>query len=90
MTLAPENIKFTCSAVGNLLKLNYKSINLNCIFEEGWTNKDASILYQQLKQIADFMIEKKLYKDTTISMFSLRCGHPLDEKDNENYCGGAS
>ena len=89
MTLAPENIKFTCSAVENLLKLNYKSINLNCIFEEGWTNKDASILYQQLKQIADFMIEKKLYKDTTISMFSLRCGHPLDEKDNENYCGGA-
>ena len=89
MTLAPENIKFTCSAVENLLKLNYKSINLNCVFEEGWTNKDASILYQQLKQIADFMIEKKLYKDTTISMFSLRCGHPLDEKDNENYCGGA-
>ena len=30
---------------------------MNCIFEEGWTNKDATLLYNELKKAADYMIE---------------------------------
>ena len=45
MTLSPDNVKYTKDAVINLYNLGYTIVNLNCIFEEGWTYEHAKILY---------------------------------------------
>ena len=49
MTIAPQNVAYVFNAVKNLIDLGYKEINLNCVFEEGWTAEHAKILYNQLK-----------------------------------------
>ena len=88
MTLAPENIQYTCEAVKNLISLNYKEIFLNCVFEKGWENKHATILYYQLKELADYIIDNNLEDDLYISIFEKDFFEPLSKESFENWCGG--
>ena len=88
MTLAPENIIWTSKAIKNLVELGYDDINLNCVFEKGWTYEDATELYNQLKEAADYLIENKKYFDTKVSIFDMNIGKPMDESNNNNWCGG--
>ena len=88
MTIAPENVAYTCEAVQGLIDKGYREINLNCVYEEGWTVEHAKILYAQLKLLADYLIQSGRYKDTFISMFDERLFHPKSPDDNQNWCGG--
>ena len=45
MTIAPENVSYLAEAVFNLIDEKYTSIMLNCVFENVWENKHATILY---------------------------------------------
>ena len=90
MTLAPNNIMHTKEAVIGLLENGYKKIHLNCVYEEGWNYDLARILYFQLKELADYILDKKIYKDINISMFDYEGFHPMDETDNSNWCGGVN
>lgn len=89
MTLAPENIMWTSKAIQNLVELGYKEINLNCVFEKGWTLKDANEFYYQLKNAANYLIKNKKYLDTKISIFDMIIGRPMPKDDNRNWCWGA-
>jgi len=88
MTLAPANIRYTCDAVKNLIALNYNQIFLNCVYEKGWTVEHAKVLYQQLKQLADYLLENDLEDDIYLSIFEDNIGCPMNPKDNDNWCGG--
>lgn len=92
MTLAPSNVMHTFEAVKSLIENDYHTIHLNCIFEEGWTKSDATTLYYQLKELADYMIDNKLYnndaKGVFISRFADHNYKPMSENDNQNPCGG--
>jgi radical SAM peptide maturase (CXXX-repeat target family) len=88
MTLAPANVAFTCDAVMGLIEQGYKEINLNCVFEKGWTEEYATILYNQLKQLSDYILEHDLEDELYISMFEENMFHPKDRSDNQNWCGG--
>lgn len=87
MTISPENIKFLSEAVINLLNENYHEINLNCTFEKGWTEEHAKILYQQLKQLSDYILENNL-EDNYISLYEENFFRPKSFKDSQNWCGG--
>lgn len=86
MTLAPQNIDKTFEAVKNLIGLGYKEINLNCVFEEGWTAEHAKILYNQLKWLSDYMIDNGLTEDVYVSMFEQRFFRPMSPEQNNNWC----
>lgn len=88
MTIAPGNVAFVYDAVLGLVEKGYTEINLNCVYEEGWTLEHAKILYQQLKKIADYLLENKLYEDVCLSIFDQQAFCPLGEEDNNNWCGG--
>lgn len=88
MTLAPENIKYTYQAVLGLINDGYEHINLNCVFEEGWTIEHARILYQELKKISDYIFENNLFDTHSLSIFDEMSFQPLAEDDNQNWCGG--
>ena len=90
MTLAPSNVQYLSKAVFSLIKENYHDIRLNCIYEPGWTLKHATIMYQELKIIADYLLENNLYNKIYFSMFEEHFFVPMDESDNENWCGGTS
>jgi uncharacterized protein len=85
MTLSPYNITYLNDAVKNLWGLGVQ-VFCNCVFEEGWQPEHATILYNQLKELADYIIDNKLYDKHYISMFDETIGQPLVE--DTNWCGG--
>ena len=89
MTISPENVPYLSDALINLINEKYTTIMCNCIYEKGWNNEHANVLYNQLKIIADYLIENNLYNKIFIRMFDEDNFAPLPEEDNENWCGGA-
>ncbi len=88
MTLAPANIMYLNEAVRGLIEQGYTEINLNCVFEKGWTEEHATIFYYQLKELADYILENNLEDKLEISIFNKRLFHPKDRSDTQNWCGG--
>jgi uncharacterized protein len=70
MTLSPYNIQYLSTAVFNLIENHYKEIHLNCAYEPGWTIEHARIMYNELKIVADYIIDNNLYNKIFISLFS--------------------
>lgn len=90
MTLAPTNIKYLSKAIFNLINEDYKEINLNYIYESGWTIDHARIMYYELKLIADYLIDNNLYNKIYISLFEEDMFKPMDDNNTANWCGGTS
>lgn len=88
MTISQQNVMHVSRAVKSLIDVGYQSINLNCIYEDEWTEKDAFILYSALKDIGDYLLKTEKYKTTKISMLDPFCGTPKDPTDVQNWCGG--
>ncbi len=88
MTIAPENIMYTAEAVKELVGLGYTQIHFNSVYENVWKPEHGSVLYEQLKSLADYMLENKLYETVHISMFQEMLGSAIPEADNQNWCGG--
>lgn len=87
-TISPDNIKYLYKSFLNLIDLGYRDIHVNCIFEKGWTIEHAKILYKELKQIADFIIDNKLNNKIYYSFLDKTYGMPVSESENNNWCGG--
>lgn len=88
MTLAPANIVHTFQAVKSLIEQGYTEINLNCVFEKGWEEKHAIILYNQLKELTDYLLVNNLEDKIYISMFEPYFFRPKLLNDTQNWCGG--
>ena len=86
MTIAPSNIIFLYPAIKHYLDSGKKEIFANCVYEEGWTYEDAKLFYKELKRVADYKLEN--YIDTYLSLFEEDFFCPMDEDDNQNWCGG--
>lgn len=88
MTLAPSNVKYLFDSVIDFINNGMKCINLNCVFEEGWTRETANIEYYQLKQLADYLIDNNL-ENTYIALFTDRQEGVQDKHNDGSSCGGA-
>lgn len=87
ITLAPANVSYTFDASKHMFEMGYDEININCVYEEGWTLDHAKILYDQLKMVADYMLEND-YEDYYYAMFDEAFFKPKDPEDVQNWCGG--
>ena len=88
ITFAPGNIRYVSDAIIEFVNDGFTKIFANCVFEEGWTNEHASIFYNELKIIADYMINNNLVNKHHISLFEFNNFKPMLETDNQNWCGG--
>ena len=90
VTIAPENVMHTYDAITHMIDLGYTEINANCVYEDGWKPIHATVFYDQLKKLADYILEHNLdmENDYYISLFEENFFHPKQEDDLENWCGG--
>jgi len=89
MTIAPGNIDKVFDAVSFMIgDSGYRNINLNCVYEEGWTLEHANTLYWQLHKLTDWLYDNNLLHTTRLSMFTEMCGKPIPEDNDSNWCGG--
>ena len=87
MTLAPSNIKYLFDSVVDFINNGMTTINLNCVFEEGWTQDTATLEYEQLKKLADYILDNDL-EHLFIAIFrETPEGHQSKYSDG-NHCGG--
>jgi uncharacterized protein len=88
VTLAPSNIEFLPQSIQHLFNMGFTNIHANCVFEEGWTVEDAKILYIKMKELANIIIENKLYETHFCSLFEETLGKAVPENETRNWCGG--
>lgn len=87
-TLAPGNINVTSKAIISMIENGYDTINVNCVYEEGWTDEHASILYIELKKVADYLLENNLENKIYISILDNPSGQAWNPNDHNTWCGG--
>lgn len=88
VTFAPENIPFISQSIPHLIDLGLTDIFANCVFEEGWTWKDAQVFYKQLCLLADYIIDNNVFEYAAISIFDETIGKPMNPENLQNFCGG--
>lgn len=87
MTLAPANISYLFDSVVDFIQHGMTNINLNCVFEEGWTVETAKVEYEQLKKLADYLIDNDL-EHLYVAIFRETPEGPMDKYSDGNHCGG--
>jgi len=84
-TVSSEDLPFVQESVLHLFELNIKYVNINVVFEDVWKENDDLLFEEQLKLLADEIIDRKLYRNHACSFFNRGIGTP--NKNNGNWCG---
>ncbi len=87
VTISSPDIPYICESVLHLFSLGIHEVNINCVFENVWKTGDDLLFEEQLVQLADAIIEQRLFEKNTCSFFSEHIGKPIDVRDNSNWCG---
>ncbi|MCL2650109.1 MAG: radical SAM peptide maturase, CXXX-repeat target family [Candidatus Azobacteroides sp.] len=88
VTISNQDIPYIRESVIHLYSLGIKEVNINCVFEDVWSDNDDIVFEDQLIQLADEIIDNNYYTQYTCSFFSEVIGKPLDLKfNNQNWCG---
>ncbi len=88
LTISPENLPYLYEAIVTMAENGYQDINANCVFENVWKQEDAALFYQQLKKLADYLLEGERFRHMDCSLFNCSFFVPHTVSDNKNYCGG--
>ena len=87
-TLGSGDLPYVKESVLHLWSLGIKTVMMNVVFEEVWQEGDDELFEDQLRQLADHILEHDLYTRYNCTLFSDDIGHPLDPlRDNGNWCG---
>ena len=88
VTVSSPDIPYIKESVLHLFSLGIHEVNINCVFEDVWKEGDDVLLEQQLMELADEIIDKRLFEKYACSFFMEHIGKPLDPVlDNQNWCG---
>lgn len=88
ITISPDNLPYIYDALMHIVGLGYTEVNVNCVYEAEWTDEQAGQLYHLMKKFADFMLSDNKYKLLDCSLYQSTLGHPKEETDLQNWCGG--
>lgn len=91
VTITTSNIEFIKDSVLHLFSIGIHEVNINCVFEDVWQEGDDLRLEKQLMELADEIIDNKLYINNSCSFFWEYLGKPMDKvTDNSNWCGAGN
>jgi len=88
VTISSADLPYIKESVLHLYSLGIKEVNINCVFEDVWKEGDDILFENQLTELADAIIEQRLFESHSCSFFMEHIGKPLSrERDNQNWCG---
>jgi uncharacterized protein len=85
ITCSSEDLPFIKESVLHMYEIGIKNVDINVVFEDVWKNGDDDILEEQLTELADIIIDNKLYENNVCSFFSNTIGEPAME--DKTWCG---
>lgn len=89
-TFASGDLVHLKNSVVHLWDMGVKKVMANIVFEDVWQEGDPEIFEEQLKSLADYIIEKDIWRDNdyTLRFFDPSIGFPLtEEMKDTNTCG---
>lgn len=88
VTIGSDDIPFLYESIVHLWDLGMKIIPANVVFEDVWKDGDDLLFEEQLKKIADYVIEKKIWNTHSCTLFDETIGKPGNKTTLcRNYCG---
>lgn len=88
VTISSADIPYIKESVMHLYALGIHEVNINCVFEDVWSDGDDTLYEEQLMSLADAIIDGGYYQNYACSFFTELMGKPLDcVLDNQNWCG---
>lgn len=88
VTFASEDLVYLKESIVHLWSLGIKIIPANIVYEDVWKPDDPSIFKQQLIELADYIIENRMWEDYSVRFFDPNCGLPLSKRNKQqNFCG---
>ncbi len=88
VTISSADIPYIKESVLHLYSLGIHEVNINVVFEDVWKEGDDERFERQLIDLADSIIDGRLYETNVCSFFSENIGRPLDPVEyNSNWCG---
>ena len=88
VTISSADIPYVKESVLHLYSLGIREVNINVVFENVWKDGDDILFENQLKELADAIIDGGYYEKFACSFFAEFIGKPMDPvNDNVNWCG---
>lgn len=88
-TFSHDDLSYLKDSVISLWNdLGIKMVMANIVFEDVWKEGDDVIYENQLRKLADFILENEMWRDYSVRFFDPHIGFPLNEEElKSNYCG---
>lgn len=88
MTFASADLKYLKESVIDLWNHGVTDVAANVVFEDVWQEGDDLLLEQQLRELADYILDHELFDKCYCTFFSDTIGGYQSEGDRDNtYCG---
>jgi len=87
-TFAHEDLPHLKDSIIALWEMGIKMVAANVVFEDVWVDGDDLLFEDQLRRLADHIIEHRLYDEYSVRFFDPQVGNPLSVDDlDANFCG---
>lgn len=89
VTFASDDLCYLKDSIIYLWNRGIKTVNSNVVFENVWKDGDDKIFENQLFELADYILDNKLYNSEYIcSFFDDTIGYPYEDIDmDKTHCG---
>jgi len=88
VTFAHDDLPLLKESIIHLWKMGINDVNANVVYEDAWEVGDDIIFENQLKSLADYIIENQMYENNFVSLFDPLIGRPFDEERlRRTVCG---
>jgi len=87
-TFAHDDLPFLKDSIISLWNVGIRNVMANVVFEDAWKDGDDEIFYNQLIELADYVVDNHLWDKYSVRFFDPTVGLPLsDSMLKSNYCG---
>lgn len=87
-TYSHEDLPYIKDSIISLWDIGINNVSANVIFEDVWHEGDDLVYETQLKDLADYIIENKLWDKNRVRFFNPKIGFTNDDEVKQtNFCG---
>ena len=88
VTFASDDLKYLKDSIVHLWDIGLERIPANIVFEDVWKEGDDIIYEEQLKALADYVVDNRLYFTKSVRFFDPSIGFPMGKKHKmTGFCG---
>ena len=91
VTFSSDDLCYLKESIIHLWEIGITLVSANVVFEDVWKPGDDKIFEEQLRELADYVLDNRLWNKYSVRFFDPNVGFQMSEKDREvNYCGAGN